>query len=366
MIRAATFAMTLAMALAAMAQSPPASSFQWSVDPASVRVSLGSEPVKPEEPARVLSIFVEPPNVINAIGLPPMAGSWTVRDGAIEFRPRYPFEPGLTYRATLQLAGKSPISSTFKVPKAPLERTTVLAEVFPTASVLPQNLLKFYLQFSAPMRGGHIYEHIQLAEEDGSLVELPFLEIDEELWNPEMTRLTLFLDPGRIKREVKPLEEIGPALYPGRKYVLRVDDHWQDARGARLKASFEKEFEVVEPDRDPPDPKKWKIAAAKAGSLEAVEVRFDKPLDHALALRMIGIKNLRGEYVGGSKSLRENESVWQFVPDEPWQAGGYLLHVQSTIEDLAGNNIGKPFEVDLEEGARREAPKTIRLAFEVK
>jgi hypothetical protein len=41
--------------------------------------------------------------------------------------------------------------------------------------------------------------------------------------------------------------------------------------------------------------------------------------------------------------------------------------VQSTIEDLAGNNIGKPFEVDLEDGNRpREQPKIISLPIEIK
>ena len=35
---------------------------------------------------------------------------------------------------------------------------------------------------------------------DFEAIELPFLEIDEELWDPAMMRLTLFIDPGRIKR----------------------------------------------------------------------------------------------------------------------------------------------------------------------
>ena len=65
------------------------------------------------------------------------------------------------------------------------------------------------------MSRGHIYDHIRLLDAQGAPVELPFLEIDEELWNAEMTRLTLFIDPGRIKRGVKPLEEIGPSLVAG-------------------------------------------------------------------------------------------------------------------------------------------------------
>ena len=46
-----------------------------------------------------------------------------------------------------------------------------------------------------------------------------------------MTRLTLLLDPGRIKRGVRPLEEIGGALQVGRTYTLVIDDAWPDAKG---------------------------------------------------------------------------------------------------------------------------------------
>jgi len=43
------------------------------------------------------------------------------------------------------------------------------------------------------------------------------------------------------------------------------------------------------------------------------------------------------------------------------------LLVPKTIEDLAGNNIGKAFEVDLFEGVeRRFTNATVRLPFEVR
>ncbi|NIP93248.1 MAG: hypothetical protein GWO24_07240, partial [Akkermansiaceae bacterium] len=90
------------------------------------------------------------------------------------------------------------------VPAArPGPRTTV-THVAPGADVLPFNLLKFYLHFSAPMTRGRAYQHITLRHHDGQPVADPFLELPEELWNPEMTRLTILLDPGRIKRGLLP------------------------------------------------------------------------------------------------------------------------------------------------------------------
>src|SRR5690606_3086695 len=166
------------------------------------------------------------------------------------FLPQFPFEPGVRYRATFTPAGEKAITSTFEIPLAKHDPTTVVKEIYPTADLLPENLLKFYLYFSAPMSGGHIYEHIHLTDDMSQPVELPFLEIDEELWNPEMTRLTLFLDPGRIKCGVKPLEDVGPALEKGKSYTLTVASAWLDATGTSMKKSFQKKFRVAASDRE--------------------------------------------------------------------------------------------------------------------
>jgi hypothetical protein len=358
------FAVVYGFALAAFAQTPPARlEIRWDTNRSSVSLigPISSELQKgiAEKPEELFPVMVEPANVLAAIDLPPILGSYTSKANALEFHARFPFDPGVTYRATFTPAK---LSSTLTLPREDRSRTTIVSQVYPTADLLPQNLLKFYLHFSAPMSRGHIYEQIHLLSDDGSPVELPFLEIDEELWNPEMTRLTLFLDPGRIKRGVRPLEEVGPALYPNKSYTLAIDDRWQDARGIPLKTGFRKSFRVTPPDREPPDPVQWKISAPKAHTREAMTITFAHPMDEALALRMITVKSVSGE-----KSLREHETQWLFAPDRPWEPGRYQILVQSTIEDLAGNNIGKPFEVDLEQSDQpRDPATTISLWFEVK
>jgi hypothetical protein len=342
-------------------QTPPARfSIQWDTNTSAVRVlgTINSDLQKAEKLQEIFPVMVETENIRAALDLPPMLGTYSVKSDVIEFKPLFQFEPGVSYRASF-LPGK--ISSVLQMPRAALSRTTVVSQIYPTADVLPQNLLKFYLHFSAPMSRGQIYEHIHLLGEDRKAVELPFLEIDEELWNAAMTRLTLFLDPGRIKRGVRPLEEVGPALLPDKRYTLVIDDSWRDSRGAPLKEAFHKKFSVTPPDRESPDPARWKISAPKANSREPLTIIFTDSMDEALALRMISVKSLRGQ-----KSLHEHETKWSFEPEQPWKAGRYEILVQSTIEDLAGNNIGKPFEVDLEQSDRpRDPARTISIPFQV-
>jgi hypothetical protein len=324
---------------------------------------------------RLLPVRAEQGDLFADFGLPPMLGTYRVTGDTLRFEPQFPLEAGLPYRATFhpdeltpgKTSGARPISTVFRRPARRAEPSTLVTHVYPSAGTVPENLLKFYVHFSAPMSGGHIYEHIHLLNDGGKPVELPFLEIDEELWNPEMTRLTLFIDPGRIKRGVKPLEEIGPSMEAGKSYTLVIDRDWKDSAGISLKAGFRKAFQVGPPDREPPDPARWKVLPPKPGTHDPLSVNFLEPLDHALAQRLIQVKRVDGSRVPGTTTLDEQEQRWNFVPAEAWRAGAHQLTIQTTIEDLAGNNIGKPFEVDVFEGVQRRLTRsTATVRFEVR
>src|SRR5258708_25924823 len=114
-----------------------------------------------------------------------------------------------------------------------------------------------------------------------------------------MTRLTLFIDPGRIKRGVRPLEEVGPALEAGKRFTLVIDSAWLDGTGNPLRESFLKTFEVGPPDRDPPDPAQWKIQPPKSSTRDALTLTFPEPMDHALAQRVICVTSGTGEVLAG-------------------------------------------------------------------
>lgn len=319
-----------------------------------------------EQWQKLLSVTVDQGDFTTQLFLPPMIGSYRATEKTLRFDPQFPLQPGIRYRAVFR-PGQLTLTSTFALPAAQALATTVVATIFPSADVLPENLLKFYVHFSAPMSRGQIYDHIQLLEASGRPVELPFLQIDEELWNANMTRLTLFIDPGRIKRGVLPLEEVGPALEAGKKYELLIDRAWKDAAGSPLKDTFRKPFTVGPPDREPPDHAGWKLDVPKSQSRDPLTVSFLEPMDHALALRLISVLTSSGEAVRGEKTLRDHERRWVFIPDAPWRIGDYALSIHTHIEDLAGNNIGKPFEVDLFDGVQRNLTNTIvKLPFSIR
>jgi hypothetical protein len=324
---------------------------------------------------RLLSVYSGSQNEQSLHNLPPMLGVYRIESGLLRFEPQFPLEPGIIYRAIFRPArvpgggypADNEVTSVFQSTVKQPNPSTTVKMVYPSAGIVPENLLKFYIHFSAAMSRGRIYEHIQLRDEAGKPIELPFLEIDEELWDPTMTRLTLFIDPGRIKRGVRPLEEVGPALEAGKSYTLVIGSDLEDGSGNPLKETFRKEFKVVPPDRDPPDPSTWKIQPPHAGTREPLAIAFADPMDHALALRLITVTGGSGEGLEGKAELEDQERRWIFTPGSLWRRGAYKLVIQTTLEDLAGNNIGKPFDVDLFEGVqRRLITSTVELSFEVR
>ena len=325
---------------------------------------------------RLLSVYVQGRDLSSTnISLPCMLGAYRVHEKAVVFEPQFPLVPGVKYRAVFDpnqipgamATGARIVTADWQLPAQRSVPTTVVSHVYPSAGVLPENLLKFYVHFSAPMSRGHSYDFVHLQEQNGRNVELPFLELDEELWNPEMTRLTLFIDPGRIKRGVRPLEEVGPALENGKHYALLIDSRWKDGSGQPLKEHFQKRFTVAPPDRQPPNPAQWKVRSPKSKTRQPLMVRFPKPMDHALAQRVIHVLNSSDELVHGQTALRDEERRWTFVPEAAWREGAYRLRIENTIEDLAGNNIGKPFEVDLfDDASERRTNATVVLPFVIR
>jgi len=233
--------------------------------------------------------------------------------------------------------------------------------VYPSAPVLPKNLLKFYVHFSEPMSRGEAWRHIRLLDDRGTPVELPFLELDQELWDPRQTRLTILFDPGRIKRGVTPKEEIGEALEAGRSYTLVVDREWLDASGKPLARRFEKKFRVTDEDRTPFDPSNWKVSPPRSGTREALIVTLPEPADRALLERLLRIEGVTGE-----TTVAAGETEWRFTPAAPWRAGEYRVTIDTRLEDLAGNKVGRAFDVDVFDRVTKKIDaKEVALTFRI-
>ena len=301
--------------------------------------------------------------------VPPLAGTYDVENGDLVFHPSYPIEPGVRYRAVFKPPwGGAPVEKIFDGPRQDKTPSTRVEHVYPSADVLPSNQLRLYIYFSAPMSRGEAARFIHVQDENGKILqgtEAVFLP-GEELWDPNFQRLTMTFDPGRIKRGLTSNERIGPPIAEGKRYTLVIDRGWPDARGAPLVAGFRKTYRGGPAERNPPEPNEWRVTTPKAGTQTTLMVDFQTPMNFPLLQRMIQVSGAQGSVIG-TVSIDRQETQWRFTPREPWKAGDYRLVVNTALEDLAGNHIGQPFDIDtFEHVTEHIATNTVSLPFSVR
>ena len=307
----------------------------------------------------------------NAIEMIPLLGTYSVTDTELRFSSRFPLNRSIDYRVEFDSylvpgAHEKVEVVIAKLPKKQSPTTSVLG-IYPSADVLPENLLKFYIHFSAPMSRGEAYKRIHLMHA-GAEVESPFLELAEELWDAEQKRFTVFIHPGRIKKGLKPREDSGTPMTDGQEYTLLVDKDWMDAAQQVLGNTKEKKFRVLGPDSKQPDPNQWKITTPIAKTVQPLTVAFDESLDHAMLERVVSVRDASGKTVTGEISIAKNETQWVFQPTQPWEPGKHTVVFSTAIEDLVGNNLIRPFETLEQEqvgGNAAVSATEIFIAFDV-
>jgi hypothetical protein len=105
----------------------------------------------------------------------------------------------------------------------------------------------------------------------------------------------------------------------------------------------------------------------RAGTREALVVTFPEPLDRALLERVLDVLDPEGARVAGAVAVEEGETRWSLTPATPWRAGRHTLRAATILEDLAGNSLGRPFEVDVFEKVEDrflEVTENVRFTIE--
>lgn len=157
--------------------------------------------------------------------------------------------------------------------------TTEVLEIYPRAAIVPRNLLRLSVWFSAPMSEGSAAEHLRLTDDSGLPIRGALLPNENELWDAEHRRLTVLLDPARIKRGLAAHREIGYPLRPGATVRLVVDRGFRDARGNGLRSPGERAYQVGDDERRHVDPQAWALTIPAADTADPLQVAFDRGLD---------------------------------------------------------------------------------------
>ncbi len=306
------------------------------------------------------AIEVRPASVAGRTGLPSMAGR-LVADGLDAcFIPRFPFVDGVGY--VIETQGQT-VAQLVRPDDDELSTARVIA-IRPSTTEVPRNLLRIYLWFSVPMTEGVAAEHVHLVDRDGAVIEGSIMPSEYELWDSDRCRLTVLLDPARIKRGLAPHQEMGYPLCEGQWFSVSVGVAFPDARGVPMRARAERRYRVSGDERRQVDPGTWLIGPPRVDSLDPVHITFDRPLDHGLLLRCLRITDPAGRSLRGGVSIAQGERAWSLTPSLPWQPGVHQVTVDPVLEDVAGNSVTRVFDQGLDNPAAPSATGPVLLGFE--
>ena len=139
---------------------------------------------------------------------------------------------------------------------------------------------------------------------------------------------------------------MGNPLQKGNRYTLVVSPEWKDVQGLSLPNKVEKNFFVEGRDSDVPALASWNIQTPKTGTNQPLQINFGEPLDYFLLGETISIINDKNEMIPGKTKIIDRERKIAFTPQQPWKQGKYRIQVKAILEDLAGNNLNRPFDRD--------------------
>jgi hypothetical protein len=301
--------------------------------------------------------------------LPPVQGRYAVTASGLSFTPLFPFDPGRGYLVRfdptqLPAPRQEPvISQLVRLPALASHPTTTVVAVYPSGPVLPENTLRLYIEFSAPMGTSGALDYVRLLDARDGEVASPFLPVQADFWNAEHTRYTLFFDPGRVKQGIRPNREQGRPLEAGHEYSIEISPDWHDANSQPLVQPYRRQFRVGAAQNRALAISAWRIVPPSAGSRGPLTVAFPSPLDHGLLARALGVEGPDGRRLEGDAVLEADDTRWLFRPRTPWEAGTYQLTALSVLEDPAGNRIGRAFEVDMARATSDALPEVFRTPF---
>lgn len=269
---------------------------------------------------------------------PKMAGKYHLSRDSLFFIPAFPPDPDMRYQALLIVENDTFTSShQFQIKK----RKPVEVNLWPAAGQLPANHLRFYLSFNQPMGFANPYDFLRLTV-NNHVVQEPWVEIAEHLWNRDRTRLTLLVHPGRIKRGVSPLATLGAVFKTGDQVELIVSEGWSTLSGSTLENQKNHYYTITPAIREPL--KGMTIAASPVplNSLEPLRLQVDRLLDPFLIQRYTVVLDRQGEIIAGNWTL-DGDGL-SFIPEVAWTQQPWKWKIHPNMEDLSGNRLHHAFE----------------------
>lgn len=228
----------------------------------------------------------------------------------------------------------------------------VVTAVHPATFDVPANFLRLYVDFSQPMGGDDVFEHVRLLDGSGRPMADSLREL--EFWSRNRTRLMVYVHPGRVKSGLAMGGDFGPVLEQGKGFTFEILPGMKSVSGRKVREGFRRELRVGPPQKDRLDLARWRVEPRP----DRVDVESDVWMDQAGLETWLRVEGVAGRWTIDGRRLA-------FHPEKPLAAGSYTLVADARMEDVCGNNFQRPFETRPDADDPDKFPATVFRKFVV-
>ena|SRR6185503_12033336 len=231
-----------------------------------------------------------------------------------------------------------------------IRSASAVTAVNPETGDVPANFLRLYVDFSEPMGGDDVFEHVRLLDAAGRPMADSLREL--EFWSRNRTRLMVYVHPGRVKTGLAMGNEFGPVLEQGKNCTFEITPGMKSLRGRKVRDGVRREFRVGSPSTARLDLGRWKLSAKP----DRVELETDVWMDRSGLETWLQVEGVAGRWaVDGRRAT--------FYPNAPMAPGAYVLTADARMEDICGNSFQRSFETKAGAEPAESPPATVSRGF---
>ena len=233
-----------------------------------------------------------------------------------------------------------------------LRSAPAVTAVHPATNDVPANFLRLYVDFSEPMGGDDVFEHVRLLDGAGRPIADSLREL--EFWSRNRTRLMVYVHPGRVKTGLAMGNEFGPVLEQGKRYTFEITPGMKSVRGRKVRDGFRWELTVGGPSTARLDLARWKIEARP----DRVQIETDVWMDQSGLETWLEVQGVAGRWSVDGRRVT-------FHPNGPMAPGSCTLVADARMEDVCGNSFQRSFETKSGSEPAEPPPATVSRTFPV-
>jgi hypothetical protein len=296
-----------------------------------------------DEGKKILAVFM----LIN--GKPArvsLAGSYTLHEKTLSFTPSLDLTGGSEFEAQYYDRSDT-LRRRFTIDTgAPIAPPAEALRIYPATEKIPANILLFYVEFSAEMKPDMLaFNAVKLLDGDGN--EKTTVWRQRSYWENNGKILVLMIHPGRVKRGINYMPDLGPVFIPGQKYTLVVTAGIHDRFDRPLAHECRREFTVTEDDREMPRIDFSVMKPPGEMTKEPLHLKFSEGMDYVSIITGIRIRDtVANTYVKGEFKMNGNDSAFNFYPENHWRKTVYQVEFTKYVSDFANNHLHRLFEIN--------------------